>query len=259
MNTINNGYCDMARDDCNANTFVPALSLQGAMLRAVTELVELRDGATGWHIYRTQHYMRLLVEEGQRRGIYREIMHDWNPALLIASAPLHDVGKIAISDAILNKPGKLDLEEFEMMKLHVNFGVETIENIELFSKETRFLRVAKIIIASHHEKWNGSGYPLGLAGEEIPLEGRLMAIADVYDALISARPYKRAFSTTEAEEIINKEAGMHFDPKLVDVFNTVAARFADIARSADAMSRAGATRKQRIQPAETRLDIVSVT
>jgi putative two-component system response regulator len=208
------------------------LSLQEAMLHAVTELVEFRDGNTGWHIYRTQGYLKLLIEESQKMGIYQKIMQDWGIELLVASAPLHDVGKIAISDAILNKPGKLEPEEFEVMKLHVNYGVEAIKNIERFLKEVRFLSFAKTIAASHHEKWDGSGYPLGLAGQDIPLEGRLMAIADVYDALISVRPYKRAFTVKEAERIINEGSGTHFDPQLIEVFNTVTPQFAKIAHSA---------------------------
>jgi putative two-component system response regulator len=216
-------------------------SLQDTMLRALAEMVEFRDGNTGWHIWRTQHYLRLLVEEGQRQGIYRKVMNDWDTGLLVASAPLHDVGKIAISDAILNKPGKLSPEEFEVMKRHVDYGVKAIENIELFSTEARFLRFAKTIAASHHEKWDGSGYPFGLAGEDIPLEGRLTAIADVYDALISERPYKRAFSTAEAERIINEGAGAHFDARLVEVFNAVSARFADIARSTEGQGHPGET------------------
>lgn len=209
------------------------LNLQGTMLHAVTELLEFRDGNTGWHIYRTQNYLKLLIEESQRMGIYREVMRDWNTELLVASAPLHDLGKIAICDAILNKPGKLDDDEFEIMKLHVDYGVKAIENIERFSKEARFLRFAKPIVASHHERWDGRGYPLGLAGQDIPLEGRMMAITDVYDALISVRPYKPAFSTAEAERIINEDSGTHFDPQLIEVFNRVAPRFADIAVSTE--------------------------
>jgi putative two-component system response regulator len=208
-------------------------SLQDTMLRAVTELVEFRDGNTGWHIYRTQGYLKLLVEECQRLGVYQEALRDWDTGLLVASAPLHDVGKIAISDTVLNKPGKLDPAEFELMKLHVDYGVEAIKNIERFSKEARFLSFAKTIAASHHEKWDGSGYPLGLAGPDIPLEGRLMAIADVYDALISVRPYKQAFTIGEAERIINEGSGIHFDPQLVEIFNAVAPRFADIAHSTE--------------------------
>jgi putative two-component system response regulator len=220
-----NDYLESEIDEKSAQV----QSLQDTMLRAVTELVEFRDGNTGWHIYRTQRYLKLLVEEAMRHNLYSDIMQDWDTELLVSSAPLHDVGKIAISDAILNKPGKLTVEEFELMKLHVDYGVEAIKNIERFSKEARFLTYAKTIAATHHEKWDGSGYPLGLAGNDIPLEGRMMAIADVYDALISVRPYKKAFTTSEAEQIINEGSGTHFDAQLVEIFNMVAKRFAKIA------------------------------
>ncbi|GHU10176.1 two-component system response regulator [Betaproteobacteria bacterium] len=226
-------YNHFLKDEIDNKT-QQVLNLQDTMLHAVSELVEFRDGNTGWHIYRTQGYLKLLVEESRRAGIYQEEMRDWDTELLVASAPLHDVGKIAISDAILNKPGKLDKDEFRIMKLHVNYGVEAIKNIEYFSKEARFLDFAKTIAASHHERWDGLGYPFGLTGNDIPLEGRMMAIADVYDALISVRPYKRAFSTAEAEQIINEGSGSHFDNRLIEVFNRVAPQFAAIARSTEA-------------------------
>jgi putative two-component system response regulator len=225
-------YNDFLKDEIDEKV-EQLQSLQDTMLRAVTELVEFRDGDTGWHIYRTQLYLKLLIEESLQLGIYSDIISNWNTELLVASAPLHDVGKIAINDAILNKPGKLDKEEFEIMKLHVDYGVEAIRNIQLFSKEAGFLRFAETIAGTHHEKWDGSGYPLGLAGENIPLEGRLMAIADVYDALISVRPYKKAFTTSEAESIINEGSGTHFDARLIDVFNRISWRFAEIARSTE--------------------------
>jgi putative two-component system response regulator len=128
------------------------------------------------------------------------------------------VGKIAVSDAILNKPAKLTDEEFEHIKSHTAFGVEVIERIQKNSVDDDFLEHAKIFAGTHHEKWDGSGYPNGLKGEEIPLQGRLMAIADVYDALISERPYKKAFPHEDAVKIIEAGKGTHFDPCLVDVF-----------------------------------------
>jgi putative two-component system response regulator len=149
----------------------------------------------------------------------------------LPSAQLHDVGKIAISDTILNKPAPLTPEEFEIMKTHVTEGVKAIRRIEENTEEHSFLRHARLIAGGHHEKWNGSGYPAGFKGTDIPLEGRLMAIADVYDALISKRPYKLPFSTGEARIIIEGEKGKHFDPALVDVFSKVADDFAEIVRS----------------------------
>ncbi|MDR0511761.1 MAG: HD domain-containing protein, partial [Treponema sp.] len=133
-------------------------------------------------------------------------------------AQLHDVGKIAISDLILNKPGELSHEEFEIMKTHVTVGVKAIEKIMHHADEHAFLDHALLIAGTHHEKWDGSGYPAGLKGLNIPLEGRLMAIADVYDALIAKRPYKPAYTHEEAAKIIVASAGTHFDPLLVEVF-----------------------------------------
>jgi putative two-component system response regulator len=149
---------------------------------------------------------------------------------LISSAKLHDVGKIGISDTILNKPGKLTDEEFEIMKLHPEIGVRAIKQIEQDAPDHAFLRHASRIAGSHHEKWDGSGYPFGLTGEDIPVEGRIMAIADVYDALISLRPYKRPMNTDEAKRIIMEGSGSHFDPTLVNIFDEVSDDYALVAR-----------------------------
>jgi putative two-component system response regulator len=204
-------------------------SLQDTVLMAVTEMVEFRDGNTGGHIYRTREYLRLLVNEAVSLGIYDEVTCNWDVELLISSAPLHDIGKIAISDAILNKPGKLTVDEFEIMKNHVKYGVRAIDKLECYSDAAKFLRYAKTIAGAHHEKWDGTGYPHGLSGEAIPLEGRLMAIADVYDALTSYRSYKEAMKTEQAEGIIREDAGTHFDENLIEVFDRVKDRFAEIA------------------------------
>jgi putative two-component system response regulator len=201
------------------------LNLQNAVLTTVADLVEYRDQLTGGHINRTQLYLKALTEELVREGIYADIIKKWDMDFFLASAQLHDVGKIAIPDHILNKPGKLDPEEFEIMKTHVAVGVEAIEGIMKNTEEHAFLHHALLITGTHHEKWDGTGYPKGLKGEEIPLEGRLMAIADVYDALISARPYKTAFSHAEACKVIEEGAGTHFDPVLVGVFKNIENEF----------------------------------
>ncbi|MDR0350734.1 MAG: response regulator [Coriobacteriales bacterium] len=205
--------------------------MENAVLDTVAEMVEFRDSVTGGHVSRTQEYLRLLINKLIEEHIYQEEVSTWNLDFLIPSAQLHDVGKIAISDAILNKPGKLTFEEFETMKTHVLIGVEAIERIEKNTTSHDFLRHAKAIAGTHHEKWDGSGYPYGLAGTDIPLEGRLMAIADVYDALISTRPYKKALSTEEAERIIEEGRGTHFDPVLVDLFHLVSDKFAEAVRN----------------------------
>jgi putative two-component system response regulator len=141
------------------------------------------------------------------------------------------VGKIAVSDTILNKPGKLTKEEYDKMKLHTSAGESVLARLEQSTKEHDFLKHARIIAGSHHEKWDGSGYPGGLGGNTIPLQGRLMAIADVYDALISQRPYKESFSHEEAVRTICEGSGSHFDPILVETFKKVADDFAEVAKT----------------------------
>jgi putative two-component system response regulator len=202
------------------------VELQNSILNTVTEMVEFRDDITGGHIERTQNYLKLLVDKLLVEKIYWEEVSAWNLEFLIPSAQLHDVGKIAISDAILNKPGRLTPEEFEIMKTHTSIGEAAIEGIMKTTTEKDFLHHAKIFAGTHHEKWDGSGYPRGLKKSAIPLQGRLMAIADVYDALIALRPYKEPLSTQEAERIILEGREKHFDPVLVDLFQELASRFA---------------------------------
>jgi putative two-component system response regulator len=201
------------------------LDMQNALLKTMAELVECRDDITGGHIERTQRGIKILLEEIRKNGVYQEETKDWDVNLLLQSSQLHDVGKISISDNILKKPEKLTDEEFNEMKKHASFGEEIIERIEALTKESDFLNYAKIFAASHHEKWDGSGYPRGLKGNTIPLLGRIMAIADVYDALTSVRPYKKAFSHEEAARIITEGNGTQFDPRLVEVFLSAAEQF----------------------------------
>jgi putative two-component system response regulator len=203
--------------------------LQNSIIKAMSELVESRDNVTGGHIERTQKYLDLLVSYLQENRIYWKELSVRHVEFLVPSAPLHDVGKIAISDTILNKPGKLSPEEFEIMKKHTVFGEETLNSIMKMTTSTDFLENAKLFAGHHHEKWDGSGYPRGLKGEKIPLPGRLMAIADVYDALIAQRPYKPALRPQDAEKIIIEGRGTHFDPVLTDVFSKLSPQFALIA------------------------------
>ena len=205
------------------------IQMQFAILNVVAELVEFRDHKTGGHIARTQQYLDIFVKRMLKDGIYLDEISSWDLTFLIPSAQLHDVGKIAISDTILNKPGKLTPEEFEVMKTHAVRGVDAIERIERETHEDSFLYHAKRFAGYHHEKWDGTGYPHGLAGEDIPLQGRLMAIADVYDALISARPYKEEMPLDMARSIILNGSGRHFDPVLIDTFRDVADGFEEIA------------------------------
>ncbi|AEF82922.1 HD domain-containing phosphohydrolase [Leadbettera azotonutricia] len=206
------------------------MELQNSIVQTVVEMVEFKDDITGGHIERTQNYLKSLVNDLRINKIYWKEVSSFNMEFFISSSQLHDVGKIAISDTILNKPGRLTAEEFEIMKQHAIKGEEAIQSIMLMSKKNDFLENAKIFAGTHHEKWDGSGYPRGLKGEEIPLQGRLMAIADVYDALTAHRPYKQPMSCTEAEEIIYKGSGTHFDPTLVEVFYRLAPEFAAISK-----------------------------
>ncbi|MCL2807960.1 MAG: response regulator [Coriobacteriia bacterium] len=206
--------------------------LQNAILNIVAGMVESRDDSTGGHIHRIMTYLSCLIEALEANNTYFEEVSSWDMGFLLPSSQLHDVGKIAISDAILNKPGKLDTEEFETMKTHVQIGVDAISRMEESTSDSSFFQYAKIFAGSHHEKWDGSGYPNGLKGTDIPLIGRLMAIADVYDALVSPRPYKDAFSPEKAAAIIREGSNTHFDPELVNIFNKVACRFAEIAQDA---------------------------
>jgi hypothetical protein len=202
-----------------------SLGLERALLKTMAELVERRDGITGGHIDRTQRGIKILLDEVQQSGIYQEKTKDWDIDLIIQSSQLHDIGKISIEDKILKKPGKLDDVEFDEMKKHTTFGEQIITKIETMTKENEFLKYAKILAVSHHEKWDGTGYPNGLKEDEIPLLGRIMAIADVYDALVSYRSYKKAFTHEEAVKIIVDSKDKHFDPCLIDLFLVVSDKF----------------------------------
>ncbi|MCL2128548.1 MAG: response regulator [Treponema sp.] len=221
-------YADTLEEKVRGKT-KEVINLQNAVLGTLAELVEFRDKFTGGHVMRTKLYMKSLVEELIRKDIYRKETSRWDMDFLLPSSQLHDIGKITITDLILNKPGKLTPEEFEIMKTHVTAGVDAIEKIMDVTQDHAFLYHTLYITGTHHEKWDGSGYPTGLKGANIPLEGRLMAIADVYDALISVRPYKKAFPHEEAKKIIEESTGTHFDPVLVDVFHNVSDEFAKIA------------------------------
>ncbi|MDR0519932.1 MAG: response regulator [Clostridiales Family XIII bacterium] len=210
------------------------VKLQNAILGTVGDMVEFRDDVTGGHVARTQKYLELLIDQMVEDNIYHDEVSKWNLDYLLPSAQLHDVGKIAITDLVLQKPGKLTEEEFEIMKSHASIGIDIIKKIEENVGSTTFLKHALNIAGGHHEKWDGTGYPAGLAGEDIPLEGRLMAIADVYDALVSKRPYKDAFSTEKAKQIIDEGSGTQFDPKVIAVFDKVADKFAEVVKNGGA-------------------------
>ena len=223
-------YINNAMQKKLVSKMTQVLDLKNAIIHTVADLVEFRDGSTGGHISRTEKYLQCLIDKLMEEEIYAEKVSAWDMDLLLPSAQLHDVGKIAISDSILKKPGKLTDEEYEIMKTHPQIGVDAIARMEESTSDNRFFGYAKTFAGAHHEKWDGSGYPNGLSGTDIPLEGRLMAIADVYDALVSARPYKEAFPVEKANEIIVNGSGTAFDPLLIDTFKKVSYDFAEIAK-----------------------------
>ncbi|MCK5263707.1 MAG: HD domain-containing protein, partial [Gammaproteobacteria bacterium] len=207
---------------------------QDVTFLSLASLAETRDNETGAHILRTQHYVRALAIALSDNQKFSAMLDEETIDQLYKSAPLHDIGKVGIPDAILLKPGKLDDDEFEIMKTHAALGGEALQLAEKELGECSFLRFAKEIALTHHEKWDGSGYPQGLKGDVIPLSGRLMAVADVYDALISKRIYKPAFTHEKAMEIITEGRGQHFDADIVDTLyliedevKIIAARYAD--------------------------------
>ncbi|MDR2552859.1 MAG: response regulator [Treponema sp.] len=201
------------------------IDLQNSVLKTVVDMVEHRNGITGSHVERTRRYLEILLDAMVENNLYRDEIHSWNREFLLQSSQLHDLGKISIRDSILLKPGKLTEEEFSEMKNHTTLGVKIIEKIERHVPESGFLAYAKVFAETHHEKWDGSGYPRGLSSYDIPLQGRLMAIADVYDSLISARPYKAPISHEEAAEVIIRGGGSHFDPVLTDIFRNLTGEF----------------------------------
>jgi putative two-component system response regulator len=205
-------------------------AIQDVTINALASLAETRDNETGNHIRRTQRYVRILAEAIRDHERFADVLSDRIVDLLFKSAPLHDIGKVGIPDRILLKPGRLDGEEFAIMKTHTTLGRDAIVQAERhLGTEVEFLRMAKEIAYSHQEKWDGSGYPDGLSGDDIPLSARLMAVADVYDALISRRVYKPPMSHAEAVAVIVQGRGTHFDPDLVDAFVKIADEFRAIA------------------------------
>jgi putative two-component system response regulator len=205
------------------------LLTQDITIESMANVAEYRDSETGGHIKRTRMYVRLLAQHIKHHDKYKHFLSEVNIDMLYKSTPLHDIGKVGIPDNILLKPAPLTEEEFEVMKTHTTIGRDVIENsIRRLGKKS-FLTIAAEIAQSHQEKWDGSGYPQGLKGEAIPISGRLMALADVYDALISKRVYKPPFSHAMSVDIIKNGKGTHFDPDLVEAFLEIHEQFRDIA------------------------------
>ncbi|MBI3228914.1 MAG: two-component system response regulator [Burkholderiales bacterium] len=206
------------------------MALQDVTIHTMASLAETRDSDTGNHIRRTSNYVKVLAEKLRFHPRFGYFLDDKTIELLFKSAPLHDIGKVGIPDRILLKPGKFEPHEFEIMKTHTTLGRDAIMAAERdLGIEVDFLKFAKEIAYSHQEKWDGSGYPLGLKGDDIPISARLMAVADVYDALISRRVYKEGMTHSQAVDIISKGRGQHFDPDIVDAFLGLQTEFQQIA------------------------------
>ena len=192
--------------------------MQNGLIMVLADMVESRDQCTGDHIRKTAAYTKIIMDGLRKKGYYSDQLTDEFISDVINSAPLHDIGKIHVSDVILNKPGRLTDEEFEIMKYHTTAGSEIISKAIDIVPESGYLNEAKNLAEYHHEKWNGQGYPNGLSGEDIPLSARIMAVADVFDALVSRRSYKEPFTFEKAMDIIRESSGSHFDPKIVEAF-----------------------------------------
>ncbi len=205
--------------------------LQYSIVHVLSDMVERRDGSTGGHLIRTQNYLKVLLDEVRQQNLYKDELLDVDASLFIHASQLHDVGKMSIPDSILLKPGRLSDEEFDIMKTHTTLGENAIRYAMSSVQEKKFLEIAASFAGSHHERWDGTGYPKALGKRDIPIAGRLMAIVDVYDALISERPYKRPFSHDDAKNIIISGRETHFDPLLINVFEKVSDVFRQIAQT----------------------------
>jgi HD-GYP domain-containing protein (c-di-GMP phosphodiesterase class II) len=207
--------------------------------------VESRDKFTGDHVRNTAAYTRIIMNQMRREGICADVLTNEFISNVYQSAPLHDIGKIAVSDTILNKPGRLTEEEFEIMKSHTIAGKEILESAKSAVSESSYLDEAQRLAAYHHEKWNGTGYPYGLAGEEIPLSARIMAVADVFDALVSKRSYKAGFPVEKAFAIIEEGIGTHFDPQVARAFLHARDKAAAVAEKSNEKKRLEEERAQQ--------------
>ena len=211
------GYIDKIKTDAETIT-----KMQEGIIVDFANMVESRDQCTGDHIKKTSDYVGRIAKELKKEGVYSDILTQDYIDRIVRSAPLHDVGKIKISDLLLNKPGRLTDEEFALMKTHTTEGAKILSEAMVNTTDSDYLKDAIDMAHYHHEWWNGRGYPDGLSGEEIPLSARIMAVADVFDALVSKRSYKEPFPFEKALAIISEESGTHFDPKVANAFLRIA-------------------------------------
>ena len=214
-------YNDLIQEDLTAEVIEKQKELarvQKHIISGLANVIESRDMETGEHVARTSEYVRILAEDARKEGVYADALDDKFIEWMTRLAPMHDIGKIVVPDHILKKPGRLTVEEYELMKRHASEGGAVVREVLSGITDEAYINFASDIATYHHERWDGRGYPKGLSGEEIPLCARIMAIADVFDALISKRCYKEAMPREKAYEIIREESGTHFDPKLAEVF-----------------------------------------
>jgi putative two-component system response regulator len=216
---------------------------QLATIIAISKLAEYRDDETGRHVERTRTFCKILARKLRGDNRYTESITDDFIKNIYHAAPLHDIGKIGIADNILLKPGKLTPGEFDIMKTHTTIGASTLQAVQRKYPDNAFINMGITLTRSHHEKWDGSGYPDGLVGEDIPLSGRIMALADVYDALRSKRPYKEAFTHEKSCRIIEEGAGSHFDPAIVEAFIILKSEFAKTIERIENKGRPGSVRR----------------
>lgn len=207
-----------AQSDALQKQHEKIIEIQNNTIISLSNLVENRDSDTGEHVRRTSAYVRLLAQKAYDNSLYQEELTPEYIELLTKAAPMHDIGKIVVPDSVLKKPGKLDAEEFEQIKKHTTEGGRIVREILGENEDQKYVILATEVASGHHERWDGTGYPLGLTGLNIPLSARIMAIADVYDALVSPRCYKEPFTVEEAFNIIKEGSGTHFDPKLTELF-----------------------------------------
>ena len=226
LRKFNNNLLDMVEERTNE-----IYSLKNAIIKWAAEIIEFRDEETGQHVERVQNYLKLLLNELEKTELYAAEVATWDTDAFLTSTLLHDVGKIKIRDDILLKKGRLTDDEIADMKLHSVYGKMLLESLQNKVPNQTFLEYAKILAHWHHEKWDGTGYPDRLKGNEIPLQARMMAIADVYDALISERPYKKAFSHEEAMGLISGGRGTQFDPNLVDLFISLSDTIREVSKT----------------------------
>jgi putative two-component system response regulator len=200
-------------------------------MKMISNIIGLRNNSEYTRVNRMRYYLEVFIEAILNHDSYRDEVLTWDIGVFLMSSQLHDIGNLTVSDTILKKSDRLTEEEYEQIKEHTSFGAKIVQQVKENISNGSLLHHAEALVGNHHEKWDGTGYPHGLRGNEIPLQGRIMAIVDVYDALTTDKPYRESKTHSEAVETIKNESGTHFDPVLVEVFLENEAKFADVANA----------------------------